>query len=880
MILLCLPLILRAQDMTVSSNNDYIFFSFPDSVVVQSTDGRWKQTIKGAADARFTPDGETILFRKGDSLCRLKSRQQRTSFIGLATSYDLPAAAPSSFIAFSPKGQPEGELILYNLKTQKEKTYQQVIGFLFDASGHTLLLETSPDPKNDSSVRLQWISMADGKERPVWSGEGRFRIKICRFADEGRRLAMLMWEEREGQPHYSIWYYKAGRNAAQLILSDDSAGVGSDFNIVEDPNGNERAGIEFSKDGEKVLFFKKEKKAVAPVDTLSDKFDVWSYTDARLQSLQHTTLQYRRIFTAVVDVNNRQVIQLGNDHDVLLGSPNLSTVKLQFNDRYAMVCHFDQDVLAYDDKGGVMESYTMNEFNWNKALEASIYLVNLDDGSRKVLAAHIKPATSYFPFFQLSPHGKYVIYFDEELQRYLSYEIATGVTHEFVQDVATEWTKGPGDGDRNSARDFFQPRWADCLQCQNQWLGEDSVVLIVDRYRDVWKADPRGHSKAVLLDDGLGRRLGADSWVSSYYPWSAGISGNGKLLCAADDSIYFFAIQRSGSRPVFAVAAPASQQTDEGSARVTFTTLDGRLAQGILYKPSDFDPRKKYPVILQYYEGAGWGEAAAQFCDNGYLIFSPEIIYTPGETGESVYNCVVGAAKYIANYPFVDAAHMGIRGYSHGGFETNYLIAHAHVFAAAFSGAGVSDLFSYGGTEDRDAIGYNYLAAAEIGQPRIGVSPWERPDLYVKNSAVFYADSVTMPVLLQANKHDTRVPYAQGVEFFKALRRAGKRAWLLSGDEGGHGGYCSTIWQMEMQFFDHYLKGKPAPVWMTRGLPAVEKGSTYGMEYDSTMKTPGPGLLRDDEVLKMPGVHELLKHRTAVNHDGRIIDVDAKQNKN
>ena len=136
---------------------------------------------------------------------------------------------------------------------------------------------------------------------------------------------------------------------------------------------------------------------------------------------------------------------------------------------------------------------------------------------------------------------------------------------------------------------------------------------------------------------------------------------------------------------------------------------------------------------------------------------------------------------------------------------------------------------------------------AERSQGRLGATPWEAQDLYISNSPIFRADKITTPLLMMNNKQDGTVPFAQGVEFFMALRRLGKRVWMLQYD-GGYHSLDSRTKDAEdytirmMQFFDHYLKGAPAPKWMTRGIPANRKGIDDGLQIDAEIKTPGEGL--------------------------------------
>jgi len=114
--------------------------------------------------------------------------------------------------------------------------------------------------------------------------------------------------------------------------------------------------------------------------------------------------------------------------------------------------------------------------------------------------------------------------------------------------------------------------------------------------------------------------------------------------------------------------------------------------------------------------------------------------------------------------------------------------------------------------------------------------------LFIKNSPIFAADKVTTPLLMMSNRGDRAVTFVQGMEFFTALRRLGKKAWLLTYDHGDHS-LNDEKDRMDLQvriaqFFDHYLKGAPPPKWMTEGVPARLKGVETGLELDTSGKVP------------------------------------------
>lgn len=281
---------------------------------------------------------------------------------------------------------------------------------------------------------------------------------------------------------------------------------------------------------------------------------------------------------------------------------------------------------------------------------------------------------------------------------------------------------------------------------------------------------------------------------------------------------------------------------------VSWKQFDGTSTQGVLYRPENFDPHKKYPVIINYYEQLSQrlyefprpdymktaNPDIAWFVSNGYLILTPDIKYPKSQPGyNGLYNAVVSAASWLSRLPFVEPQKMAIAGHSFGGAETNYLITHTHLFAAVIQGSGAtSDLVSRAFLPYHD--GHYQLSDVESG---MGATLWQRPDWWTEISPVYHVDNVSSPFLILHCKSDDG--WLQSVELFTALRRLGKEVWMLQYDNGRHlvfGNDAIDFTLRATQFLDHFLKGKPAPVWMTRGVPAKLKGIDSGLEIDNSFK--------------------------------------------
>lgn len=277
-------------------------------------------------------------------------------------------------------------------------------------------------------------------------------------------------------------------------------------------------------------------------------------------------------------------------------------------------------------------------------------------------------------------------------------------------------------------------------------------------------------------------------------------------------------------------------------------TRNGFESEGILYKPEDFDSTKKYPMIVYFYETHSEGLYnylspqpsrstinIPYFVSNGYLVFTPDIHYTIGHPGQSALDCIVPGVELLCENKWVDKENIGIQGQSWGGYQVAYMVTRPDVFKWKAGGAGapVSNMTSaYGGV--RWGSGMVRQFQYEDTQSRIGKTLWEGLDLYIENSPLFHANKVATPLLIMHNDKDDAVPWYQGIEYFTALKRLGKPVWMLQYNDEFHNlrekVNAKDLSIRLQQFFDHFLKGKPMPVWMKTGVPATMKGIDWGFD--------------------------------------------------
>jgi dipeptidyl aminopeptidase/acylaminoacyl peptidase len=279
---------------------------------------------------------------------------------------------------------------------------------------------------------------------------------------------------------------------------------------------------------------------------------------------------------------------------------------------------------------------------------------------------------------------------------------------------------------------------------------------------------------------------------------------------------------------------------------VSWKAYDGKNSEGILFKPDGFDGKKKYPMICYFYERDAetlffYRQPAPTpsrldisfFVSRGYVVFVPDIHYRTGYPGRSAYDYVLSGARAMVKKGGIDSTKVGIQGQSWGGYQLTYLITRTRFFAAAWAGAPVANMTSaYGGI--RWESGLNRQFQYEKSQSRIGATLWDKQQLYLENSPLFYVPRISTPLVIMSNDADGAVPWYQGIEMFTAMRRLGKKVWLLNYNGEAHNlvqrKNRKDLSIREQQYFDWLLKGEKPPRWITEGVPAVDKGFTMGLD--------------------------------------------------
>ncbi len=213
------------------------------------------------------------------------------------------------------------------------------------------------------------------------------------------------------------------------------------------------------------------------------------------------------------------------------------------------------------------------------------------------------------------------------------------------------------------------------------------------------------------------------------------------------------------------------------------------------------------------------------YTSNGYAVLMPDITYRVDDPGMSAVWCVLPALEAAIETGVVDPERVGLQGHSWGGYQTAFLITQTDAFAAALAGAPLTNMISM-----YSSIYWNTGSANqpifESSQGRFSGGYWEVPEAYTRNSPVYFAENVTTPLLLLHNDEDGAVDWNQGIEYFNTLRRLEKPVVMLQYVGENHGvrkpANRKDYTVRMREFFDHHLKGEPAPDWWTEGVPHLE----------------------------------------------------------
>ncbi len=745
-------------------------------------------------------------------------------------------------------------LVVRNLEDGTQDTLKYVLDYLFAEKGKALLYHTT----GIDSVLLPGVYYYDVTEKstvPMTRSKGKY--KQLALSEDGKQVAFLsdLDTTKALVRNVELRYWKPGMDSARVKANND---------VGEKPDGwvvNKHGNLYFSDNGSRLFFGTSPPPVVKDTTLLPEEIvnvEIWNYQDSRLHTQQNVELEddQKRSYTAVMNTSTNAIHQLGLN--------TLPEVRLA-------------DDGNADHAMGISNLPYQKYISWEGwPRHNDFYYINVNSGEHKLVAQDVRGNGN------ISASGKYLYWYNAVDSTWYTYNHQSGKTNPVSSRIPTSMANELNDN----------PNLPSSYGIAG-WTVDDTYILIYDRY-DIWQVDPENNAAPVNLTKGRTNRtrfryldldlenraidykkillsaFNETTREEGYYELRSGKNLKSLVYSkhrysrpvkAENADVVFFNKQHHELFPdmltsnltfkkITRISEANPQQKDLlfGSVEVyKWTSLDGIELEGLLYKPENFDPARKYPMITYFYErnshqlNRHWGAVPIRsiinptfYASRGYVVFVPDIVYRTGYPGESCYNAVIPGVTQLISEGFVDKDNIGVQGHSWGGYQIAYLVTKTNIFAAAEAGAPVSNMISaYGGI--RWWTGLSRMFQYEHTQSRIGGTLWEYPLRYIENSPIFFVDKIQTPLLLMHNDADGHVPWYQGIEFYVSLRRLNKPSWMLNYNEEPH---WPTKWQnirdfniRMQQFFDHYLKDEPMPKWMGEGVPAIQKGIDKGYEY-------------------------------------------------
>jgi dipeptidyl aminopeptidase/acylaminoacyl peptidase len=735
-------------------------------------------------------------------------------------------------------------LILRNLKSGEETRLEHIADYRFTKNGRFLFYTVSSKntPEEDGVYR---ITLEDGTVTPLLTGEGNY--KKWALDREETRLAFVTDRDdyKADKPTFSLYGFGVEEDRARLWVSHNATRSFPEGLAVSD-----KSGLTFSDDGRMILFGIKEipepEKEEEKEEEKAD-FDLWHWNDPYPQP------QQKKMADRVRDNTWESVYHIDKKRFVRLADETIPDVSLCRTGKIA----FAQTEWPYSKRVSHFGSFY------------DVYVVDTRTGKKSLVIKEL------YGRARLSPYGKYVYWFKDN--DWFIHDVKSGKTRNVTVSLGVPFQR----------EDWDTPNPPYPYGVAG-WTGEDDAVLIYDRF-DIWKIDPSGKG-AVRITEGYGRKnslsfryvrldpeeitidpdktlllrtMHEETMAAGFYQDRVNSEEPPVKLIMMDKMFSTPRKAKNAARLLFTrsdfaeypdlwISDPAFSDpmkiTNLGSQMTPFLwgreelrdflSADGKPLKGILIKPENFDPSKKYPLMVYIYEtlhsrlhsyrhpSPGTSINLSYYASNGYILWMPDIEYDTGYPGRDALKCVLPGIHMLIREGYVNPEAVGIQGHSWGGYQIAYMITQTHIFAAAEAGAPVSNMTSaYGGI--RWGSGMVRQFQYEHTQSRLGSTLWDVPMRYIENSPVFWADKIETPVMFMHNDRDGAVPWYQGIEFIMALRRLGKEAYMFNyiGEEHGlRKRVNQEDWTRRMaEFFDHHLKEAPKAGWMKHGIKAWEK---------------------------------------------------------
>lgn len=736
------------------------------------------------------------------------------------------------------------DLFLVNLASGRLKNLGNIAESSVNKAGTRLAYIVSAEDKKGNGVEL--LNLSDYSVTFLDNDTAVYRSLV--WEREGNALAFMkdFTDTAYTESNYKLFTVRniAAKPDIRVFNPAGSNAIPSGMRISENYRPS------WSKDM-KTLFFgvytwtpkpAKGKDSKAAADVKLPGLDIWHWQDDPIQPRQklnyNTDNSFTYLFAWNIDPNS--VIRITDEE-------------------------LERATITGDGKHALAMNTNLYKPSFREELY-DYYIINTLTGEKK------KILEQFSSVYGSSTDGKFILYFKDK--NWWVYDIYKSAHTNLTAKVPTEFWNTRDDSPKDVKPPFGNAGW----------LKEDKAFFANDEF-DVWKIPTDGTTPVRITsgkESGIIYRLTRldmeenfiDPAKDMYFSTSGDVDkkrgyfripvkGKPGMLIYEDKAIS--GLSRAKNSDVFVYRAETYSEspnffttgyTFTSPVKVTntnpqqasyawgkselihFKNKHGKDLQGALTYPANYEPGKKYPMIVYIYEIVSTGlhryvtpsarssYNITNFSSQGYFVFQPDIVYGKNNPGQSAVECVVPAVEAAIKTGMIDEKSIGIMGHSWGAYQTAFIITQTDLFSAAVAGAPLINMISMyneiywnSGTPNQNIF--------ETGQGRLREPWWEIMDDYLANSPMFQARNINTPLLVAFGTVDGAVDWHQGIEMFATMRRMEKPYIMLVYDGENH-----SLAKKENQldyakkvndFFNHHLMNKEAPEWIVSGKKYIEK---------------------------------------------------------
>jgi len=736
------------------------------------------------------------------------------------------------------------DVLLKDLASDKTLNIGNVSSYTFNKEGTLFSYLVDADGDNGNGIYV--IDLNNLRTWPLHTGA--YTYAQMTWNKEGNKIAVLFGtkeEDKVERKNTLFWASNLTQGMTTLGTQSTYSSEG-DAKFPKDMVISEYSSLTWNEASTQLFFgIKEQQTELKKDDELKANVDVWHWKDERVQSRQIVQAERDRksTYNAVLNMENKTFFQLENDD---MPSVNFS----------------EKNIWAV----GRVDTLYRKDVNIPSGY-ADLYSINTLTGAKKLIANKV------YRNMGMSPNGEWALFSRDAVVMGYNFKTShttnlterTGISFENLDnDKPVEkptygvagWSK---DGETlilNHEYDLWTIELnSDKYTNLTQGIGNEGEI----RFRLV-QLDPEART-FDLSDPLLLSAYGDKTKKSGYYEVKIGKKPKvlryedkmiGRPIKAKDADKIIYTEQTFVDFPDYwmsdlsfkkriKITNANPQQSDYKWGKrvlVDYTDARGHELQATLALPADYDSSKKYPMVVYFYERMSQRHHQysmptyddrphmSTYASNGYLVLMPDIIFDVGLPGSSALDDVTSAVKEVIKLGYADPDRIGLQGHSWGGYESSFIVTQTDMFATVVTGAPLTNLISMYNVAYKRSGNMNG-PILEWSQGRMGVSPWENMELYRSQSPLHHAKNIKTPFLILHGTDDGAVDWNQGLEFYNAARRLEKEVILLSYPGEPHHlrkEANQKDFQIRMkQYFDHYLKDAPAPLWMKKGIDHLDK---------------------------------------------------------